>query len=87
MVLKDPNLALRDKVEFKLRESGIEFRRGLSGGGNQLRQPYLKGKFGVPAPEQMTVTDHVHHYSWYIGNYPELDASKIDWLGSVLSEV
>ena len=87
LVLKDPNLALRDKVEFKLRESGIEFRRGLSGGGNQLRQPYLKGKFGVPAPEQMTVTDHVHHYSWYIGNYPELDASKIDWLGSVLSEV
>ena len=26
-----------------MREFGIEFRRGSAGGGNQMRQPYLKG--------------------------------------------
>ena len=29
-----------------LRENGVEFRRGTAGGGNQLRQPYLRGCWG-----------------------------------------
>jgi len=28
-------------LKVKLRSNGIEFRRGLSGGGNQMRQPSL----------------------------------------------
>ena len=32
----------RDKLEKYLNKFKIEFRRGNAGGGNQLRQPYLK---------------------------------------------
>jgi CDP-6-deoxy-D-xylo-4-hexulose-3-dehydrase len=42
LVLKRPDMLIRDKVELLLKGAGIEFRRGLSGGGNQLRQPYLR---------------------------------------------
>jgi CDP-6-deoxy-D-xylo-4-hexulose-3-dehydrase len=87
LVLKKADIKLRDNVEKCLREAGIEFRRGLSGGGNQLRQPYLSQKKDLPEPESMTVTDHIHHYAWYIGNYPELEEHQIEWLGSVLSKL
>jgi CDP-6-deoxy-D-xylo-4-hexulose-3-dehydrase len=86
-VLREPDFALRNKVEDLLKGAGIEFRRGLSGGGNQLRQPYLKNQPGLPTPESMEVTDHVHHYAWYIGNYPELEKSQIEFLGQVLRKV
>ena len=42
LVLKEPDTILRDNVERAMREHGVEFRRGLSGGGNQLRQRYLR---------------------------------------------
>ena len=87
LILKKPNLAMRDKVENALKIAGIEFRRGLSGGGNQLRQPYLRREPGVPSPETMPNTDHVHHFAWYIGNYPELDPDKITWLGTILKAI
>ncbi len=87
LVLREPDFALRNKVEDLLKEVGIEFRRGLSGGGNQLRQPYLQNQPGLPTPESMEVTDHVHHYAWYIGNYPELEKSQIECLGQVLRKI
>ena len=87
LILREPDLILRDRVEVCLREAGIEFRRGLSGGGNQLRQPYLRGKKNLPPPESMPVTDHIHHYAWYIGNNPELNEDQINWLGSVLKSI
>ena len=31
-----------------LRKQGVEYRRGASGGGNQLRQPYLRRLLGEP---------------------------------------
>jgi CDP-6-deoxy-D-xylo-4-hexulose-3-dehydrase len=87
LVLKRPDLLRRDRVELLLRDAGIEFRRGLSGGGNQLRQPYLRRNLDLPQPESMPNTDHVHHYAWYVGNYPELRSEKIDWLGTVLKGI
>jgi CDP-6-deoxy-D-xylo-4-hexulose-3-dehydrase len=87
LVLRKPDIVVRDKVESLLREAGIEFRRGLSGGGNQLRQPYLRKTPGLPLPESMKVTDHIHHYAWYIGNYPELELGKIEFLGQILQRV
>jgi CDP-6-deoxy-D-xylo-4-hexulose-3-dehydrase len=73
LVLKEPNFELRDKIELSLRSAGIEFRRGLAGGGNQLRQPYLKKLRNIPTPESLPFVDHVHHFGWYIGNYPDID--------------
>lgn len=87
LVLKSGDFSFRDKVELALREAKIEFRRGLSGGGNQLRQPYLQNVQGLPNASEMTETEHIHHYSWYIGNYPELKSEQIDWLGSVLKGI
>ena len=87
LILRKPDMARREKVEKVLLEAGIEFRRGLSGGGNQLRQPYLKRVLNLPTPESMPTTDHIHHYAWYIGNYPELDRERIEWLGSILKSV
>jgi CDP-6-deoxy-D-xylo-4-hexulose-3-dehydrase len=84
LVLKKADFLLRNKVESLLKHNGIEFRRGLSGGGNQLRQPYLQRLDSTPSPESLPNTDFVHHFGWYIGNYPDLPLEKIDWLHSLL---
>jgi CDP-6-deoxy-D-xylo-4-hexulose-3-dehydrase len=87
LVLNKGDMTIRNLVESRLLEAGIEFRRGLSGGGNQLRQPYLRKSNGMQSPESVPVADHVHHYAWYIGNYPELELAKIEYLGSVLDGI
>ncbi len=87
LVMNDSDFVIRNKIEEKLYLAGIEFRRGLSGGGNQLRQPYLQGKYGVPAPEMLPVVDHIHHFSWYMGNYPELNHSFFDDLALALKYI
>jgi CDP-6-deoxy-D-xylo-4-hexulose-3-dehydrase len=84
LVLKRPDTVLRDNVERALREHGVEFRRGTSGGGNQLRQPYLKRILGDRAADFPRV-DHVHFFGYYIGNYPELDERKIGRLCALLN--
>ena len=87
LVLKEPSYDLRDKVEFQLKSNGVEFRRGLSGGGNQLRQPYLKNIPGLPTPESLKETEHVHNFAWYIGNYPSINQSDIVWLTDLLNSI
>ena len=72
LILKSPDVFLRDRIEIELKSKGIEFRRGLSGGGNQLRQPYLRRTGLYPEPEKFPNVEHVHHFGWYIGNYPSL---------------
>ena len=84
IVLKDGNFKMRDKLESTLKEKGIEFRRGLSGGGNQLRQPWFKKHFNIDH-SQFPNMDHVHHFGWYVGNYPSLEREKIDTLVNVLN--
>ena len=42
LILKKKDFEFRKKLETKMKNNGIEFRRGNAGGGNQLRQPYLK---------------------------------------------
>ena len=87
LVLKNPDFEMRDRVEKTLAAAGIEFRRGLSGGGNQLRQPYLRNVQGMPKPERLKVADHIHHFAWYIGNYPDLHESRIFDLGQILTNL
>lgn len=87
LILKNPNFELRDKVESSLMLAGIEFRRGLSGGGNQLRQPYLRRIPGIPQPESFPNVEHIHNFSWYIGNYPEIDNKVYAAIESALSGI
>ena len=84
VVLKEGSFELRDRVESILKEKGIEFRRGLSGGGNQLRQPYFKKNYNINHDDFKNV-DHVHNFGWYIGNYPTLEQEKIDTLINILN--
>jgi len=85
VILKDPSFEKRNQVEKILREKGIEFRRGLSGGGNQMLQPYFKNyNFDHNLFENI---NHVHHFSWYIGNYPSLEQEKIDTLINILNNI
>jgi CDP-6-deoxy-D-xylo-4-hexulose-3-dehydrase len=86
LVLRNPDDALRDRVERVLREHGVEFRRGLSGGGNQLRQPYLRRLYGDEFRKYPRV-DHVHFYGWYIGNYPTLETDRVLALCRLLNEL
>lgn len=85
LVLRRPDEALRDRVVAALREHGVEFRRGTSGGGNQLRQPYLRGRIDAPDLARFPHVEHVHFFGFYIGNYPGLDAGRIDWLCDILN--
>ena len=77
VILREPNLKLRDRLEDAMRESKIEFRRGSAGGGNQMRQPYLSSVVAEGAWEKFPEVEHIHHYGWYVGNYPDLGSQSI----------
>ena len=83
VILKNPDMKERDLLENKLKENGIEFRRGLSGGGNQMRQPFFKSVYKDFS--NYPNIEHIHNFSWYIGNYPGLEKEKIIKLLEVLN--
>ena len=87
LVLKNANPALYENVVKALKDSGVEFRRGTAGGGNQLRQPYLKKIVGEHEYKKYPRVDHVHFYGFYIGNYPELPRDKIIELCTMLNQL
>jgi CDP-6-deoxy-D-xylo-4-hexulose-3-dehydrase len=87
LILRRPDPLLCENTMNALRRHNIEFRRGTAGGGNQLRQPYLKRIFGEREHEKYPIADHVHFYGFYVGNYPELSREKILELCSILNEL
>jgi CDP-6-deoxy-D-xylo-4-hexulose-3-dehydrase len=87
LVIKEPDPQFRDKVEKAMRDVGVEFRRGSSGGGNQLRQPYLKWIVPENEFEKYPEMEHVHFYGYYMGNYPDLEEQKILDLCSLLNRI
>ena len=85
IILRTKNIKKRDLFEKKLKEKGIEFRRGNAGGGNQLRQPYLK-KFSKSLNlKKYKNVDHIHFFGYYIGNYPSLTNDKIRKICKILN--
>ncbi|MDP7417601.1 MAG: DegT/DnrJ/EryC1/StrS family aminotransferase [Desulfobacterales bacterium] len=87
LILNEEDPELRDRVEKMMKESGVEFRRGSSGGGNQMRQPYLIGIVKEKEWEQFTEVEHIHFFGYYIGNYPDLEKNKILKLCSLVNSV
>jgi CDP-6-deoxy-D-xylo-4-hexulose-3-dehydrase len=81
------NQEFAQRLMNKMRDNEIEFRRGSAGGGNQLRQPYLKGIVAEDHYKNYPNTDHMHFYSFYIGNYPTLPKSAIKEITDVLNKV
>ena len=85
IILNNKNLRYRDKFEKYLIKFKIEFRRGNAGGGNQIRQPYLKKYLKEYSLKNFKNVDHVHFFGYYIGNYPTLKNEKIDKLIKILN--
>ena len=86
VIMKEADFEMRHLLETTLKHNGIEFRRGLSGGGNQLRQPFFKNQLKEhELYDNFPNVEHVHNFSWYIGNYPTLEIEKIDNLLGILN--
>ena len=85
VILREPDLKLRNRLEDAMRESKVEFRRGSAGGGNQMRQPYLSSVVAEGAWERFPEVEHIHHYGWYVGNYPDLGSQSIVELCNILN--
>ncbi len=86
VLLNKPNLKKRDKFEKYMHKNKIEFRRGNAGGGNQLRQPYLKKYVKNINFKKFKNVELVHNYGYYIGNFPSLTKSKIDQIINILNK-
>ena len=87
IILKTKNISKRNLFERVLKENGIEFRRGTAGGGNQLRQPYLKEFSKNINFKKFKNVDHIHFFGYYIGNYPTLKKSKIKEIAIILNKI
>jgi len=87
LVLRHADRELCDQVMARLKERKVEFRRGSAGGGNQLRQPYLKGVVAPDAYKDYPEVEHIHFFGFYIGNYPGLEEKKIRALCDLLNQV
>ena len=76
-ILKEPDNYLMKQITNRMDVVGIEYRRGSAGGGNQLRQPYLKNIMPHEHWKKFPNTEHVHFYGFYVGNYPTLKSEDI----------
>lgn len=85
LILKNPDTKLMDQICNSLDSNSIEYRKGSAGGGNQLRQPYLKDVFPNEYYTQFKNTEHIHFFGMYIGNYPELTKENIDFIVSKIN--
>lgn len=85
IILKKKSIKYRDKFEKHMLKNKIEFRRGNAGGGNQLRQPYLKDYIKGIKFKNFSNVEHVHNYGYYIGNFPQLTKKKILELTNIIN--
>lgn len=85
LILKKPDNQLVERLMKKMRDSGVEFRRGSAGGGNQIRQPYLKGIVPKDHHLKFPYTEHIHFYGFYIGNFPDLTNQEIDEICDIVN--
>jgi len=87
VILRKADYKFRNDFESKLKKYGIEFRRGNAGGGNQLRQPYLKPYLKNSNLSNFKEVDHIHFFGYYIGNFPSLSFLQIRKLVKILNSI
>ena len=80
-------ILVNNNTKSLLKKHLIEFRVGSAGGGNQLRQPYLKNIKKKYNLKLFPNAEHMHFYSLYVGNYPELKKKKILQLCEILNTI
>ena len=90
LVLKEPNQELFENLCRSFDDNSIEYRVGSAGGGNQLRQPYvraIKNYSEEQLKELFPITEHIHFFGMYIGNFPDLKFEEINWLAEIIKNV
>ena len=87
LILKKPDNDFVIRLMEKMNEAGIEFRRGSAGGGNQTRQPYVKKMLPKNHYKNFPVTEHIHFFGFYIGNFPDLKDYEIDEICRIVNSV
>ena len=87
LLLKEKDDELVIRLVNKMKSEGIEFRRGSAGGGNQLRQPYLKNVVPKDYHLQFPNTEHVHFYGFYIGNFPSMTTDEVKEIVNIINKV
>ena len=87
IILNHSSIHLVDDLMRTMRDAGIEFRRGSAGGGNQVRQPYLRDYVESDYYKRFPVTEHIHSYGFYIGNYPDMPTEHLDDIAKILNSV
>ena len=87
IILKKKSYKFRENLEKVMKKNNIEFRRGNAGGGNQLRQPYLKKFVKKINFNKFKNVEHVHFFGYYVGNYPSLSKTRISKLCSILNSI
>jgi CDP-6-deoxy-D-xylo-4-hexulose-3-dehydrase len=87
LILKKMDKLLMKKIMNALDKNGIEYRLGSAGGGNQLRQPYLKNIVSKTEALKFKNTEHIHFCGLYIGNHPNLSKDQIIFITKVLNRV
>tara|TARA_B100000427_G_C15246481_1_gene480169 strand:- start:138 stop:674 length:537 start_codon:yes stop_codon:yes gene_type:complete len=87
VILKTKKIKSRNLFEKVLIKNRIEFRRGNAGGGNQIRQPYIKDITNKINLKNFKEVDHIHFFGYYIGNYPSLKKEKIKKICKILNSV
>ena len=69
-----------------LEKSGVEYRLGTAGGGNQARQPYLEN-YPHRIVGNLFISNHIHEQGLYIGNHSELTSEQIINLCQLLNQL
>jgi len=87
LILKKPDNDFVIRLMEKMNEAGIEFRRGSAGGGNQTRQPYVKKLLPKNHYNTFPITEHIHFFGFYIGNFPDLKDYEIDEICIIINSV
>ncbi len=87
LILKKGNLKNRNNLEKNLKKNKIEFRRGNAGGGNQLRQPYLRKILKNVKYKNFKEVEFIHFFGYYIGNYPSLTSKKIKKICNIINSI
>lgn len=87
LVMRHADHEFAQRLMDTMRANGIEFRRGSAGGGNQLRQPYLKGVVPADHFKLYPEVDHIHFFGFYIGNFPDLKINEVQEICAILNSV
>lgn len=87
ILMKEENQTRFKKLIRILQEENVEFRRGTAGGGNQLRQPYLRKRYPEYSAVSFNNAEKIHFFGLYTGNYPGLEREKIRELANLVNSV